>query len=146
VNRVFSVLAGLLIFSSQAVIASEDLAGLRFFNELDRELIETDSGLKYKVLIMGTGRKPAAKKKVKVHYRGLFLDGREFDSSFNNDEPIEFSMRKVIDGWTEGLQLMPTGSVFLFLIPPELAYGPRGNSTVPPDATLIFEIELFGFR
>jgi FKBP-type peptidyl-prolyl cis-trans isomerase FkpA len=146
VNRVFSVLAGLLIFSSQAVIASEDLAGLRFFNELDRELIETDSGLKYKVLIMGTGRKPVAKKKVKVHYRGLFLDGREFDNSFSSDEPIEFSMRKVIDGWVEGLQLMPAGSVFLFLIPPELAYGSRGSPPVPPDATLIFEIELFSFR
>jgi len=146
VKSVISILAGLILFSSQAIFASEDLAGLRYWNEIDSEAIETSSGLQYKVLIMGTGRKPDGKKKVKVHYRGIFLDGRQFDTSFGNDEPIEFSLRKVIDGWAEGVQLMPVGSVFVFLIPPELAYGSKTSSGIPADSTLIFEIELFGYR
>jgi FKBP-type peptidyl-prolyl cis-trans isomerase FkpA/FKBP-type peptidyl-prolyl cis-trans isomerase FklB len=145
-NKVLSALLGLLIFSSQAVIASEDLAGLDYFNELDRELIETESGLKYKVLIMGKGRKPVGKKKVKVHYRGMFLNGTEFDSSFANDEPLDLGVKQLIEGWREGVQLMPVGSVFLFLIPPELGYGEKGRKPIPPNTTLLFEIELFGYR
>jgi FKBP-type peptidyl-prolyl cis-trans isomerase FkpA len=92
---------------------------------------------------MGKGRKPTAKEKVSVHYRGLLLDGSAFDSSYSSDEPIKLSLRKVIKGWTEGIQLMPAGSVFLFLIPPELAYGEKGAGLIPPNATLIFEVELF---
>ena len=145
-KSVISVLAGLFLFSSQNIFASEDLAGLRYWNEIDKEAIETSSGLQYKVLIMGTGRKPVGKKKIKVHYRGIFLDCRTFDSSYHNDEPLELSMKRVIKGWSEGVQLMPVGSVFIFLIPPELAYGSKGKSSIPPDSTMIFEIELFGYR
>ena len=145
-KSVISVLAGLFLFSSQNIFASEDLAGLRYWNEIDKEAIETSSGLQYKVLIMGTGRKPVGKKKIKVHYRGIYLDGRTFDSSYHNDEPLELSMKRVIKGWSEGVQLMPVGSVFIFLIPPELAYGSKGKSSIPPDSTMIFEIELFGYR
>jgi FKBP-type peptidyl-prolyl cis-trans isomerase FkpA len=81
-----------------------------------------------------------------VHYRGLLLNGVQFDSSYSDDEPISFGLKRVIKGWTEGVQLMPVGSVFVFLIPPELAYGTQGSRSIPPDATLIFEIELFGIK
>ncbi len=121
-------------------------AGMQYWNDIERETIETSSGLQYKILIAGNGRKPKRKTTVKVHYRGLLLDGRQFDSSFGSDEPVEFRLTKVIKGWTEGIQLMPAGSVFVFLIPPELAYGEKGAGVIPPDATLIFEVELFGTK
>jgi FKBP-type peptidyl-prolyl cis-trans isomerase len=146
VKSVISILAGLILVSSQAIFASEDLAGLNYYNEIDKEEITTSSGLQYKVLIMGKGRKPIGKKKIKVHYRGIYLDGTTFDSSYHNDEPLELGMKQIIKGWSEGVQLMPVGSVFIFLIPPELAYGSKGRSSIPPDTTLIFEIELFGYR
>ena len=118
-------------------------AGLRYWNEIKREAIETESGLQYKALITGKGRKPGPSSKVKVHYRGLLLNGVTFDSSFSEDEPVSFKLKNVIKGWKEGIQLMPTGSVFVFLIPPELAYGTKGSGVIPPNATLIFEVELF---
>jgi FKBP-type peptidyl-prolyl cis-trans isomerase FkpA len=120
--------------------------GLQYWNKLKQDEIETESGLKYKILIAGKGRKPKAKNSVMVHYRGLLLDGAEFDSSYSSDEPIKFKLRKVIDGWTEGMQLMPEGSVFVFMIPPELGYGQKDLGTIPPNSTLIFEIELFGIK
>jgi len=123
-----------------------DQAGLQYWNGIKHDAIETASGLQYKILIAGSGRKPKAKNNVTVHYRGLLLDGREFDSSYSSDEPIKLNVKRVIKGWTEGLQLMPAGSVYLFLIPPDLAYGERGSGPIPPDATLIFEIELFGVK
>ena len=118
---------------------------MRYWNNIKGEAIETESGLQYKVLIMGRGRKPETKNNVYVHYRGLLLDGRVFDNSYANDEPLKFNLKRVIKGWTEGLQWMPSGSVFVFLIPAELAYGERGGGAgaIPPNATLIFEIELF---
>ena len=122
---------------------SADQAGLKYWNKIDKEAIETDSGLQYKVLYAGNGRKPKSSSKVKVHYRGLTLDGRTFDTSYTADEPVELSLKSVIKGWKEGLQLMPAGSVYVFLIPPELAYGEKGSGAIPPNATLIFEIELF---
>ena len=118
-------------------------AGLRYWNEIKREAIETESGLQYKALITGKGRKPKSNSKVKVHYRGLLLNGVTFDSSFSEDEPVSLSLKSVIKGWKEGIQLMPTGSVFVFLIPPKLAYGTKGSGLIPPNATLIFEVELF---
>lgn len=120
--------------------------GLQYWNKLKQEEIETESGLKYKILIPGKGKKPKAKNSVMVHYRGLLLNGAEFDSSYASDEPIKLKLRTVIDGWTEGVQLMPVGSVFVFLIPPELGYGQRDLGHIPPNSTLIFEIELFGIK
>lgn len=102
----------------------------------------TASGLQYKVLTMGDGAKPAATDTVKVHYRGTLLDGTEFDSSYSRNEPISFGLNKVIAGWTEGMQLMPTGSKFIFYILPELAYGEGGGGPIPPNSTLVFEVEL----
>jgi FKBP-type peptidyl-prolyl cis-trans isomerase FkpA/FKBP-type peptidyl-prolyl cis-trans isomerase FklB len=102
----------------------------------------TDSGLQYKVVVMGEGAKPAASDKVTVHYRGTLLNGEEFDSSYSRNQPTSFQLDQVIPGWTEGVQLMPVGSKFMFYIPPNLAYGPNGGGPIGPNATLIFEVEL----
>jgi len=104
----------------------------------------TASGLQYKVLKAGTGSaKPAATDKVTVHYTGKLLDGTVFDSSVERGQPTSFGLNQVIPGWTEGVQLMTVGSKYEFYIPGNIAYGPRGNPpSIPPSATLIFEIEL----
>ena len=109
----------------------------------DKEGVQvTDTGLQYKVVVMGDGAKPAASDKVTVHYRGTLLNGEEFDSSYSRNQPTSFQLDQVIPGWTEGLALMPVGSKFLFYIPPGLAYGPNGGGPIGPNATLIFEVEL----
>ncbi len=123
---------------------ASNLAGLRYWNKLEQPAISTESGLQYKILVQGDGRKPRKKDSVNVHYRGLLLDGWQFDASYANDEPVKLKLRSVIKGWQEGIQLMPAGSVYVFLIPPELAYGERKINSIPPNSTLIFEIELFG--
>jgi FKBP-type peptidyl-prolyl cis-trans isomerase len=102
----------------------------------------TDSGLQYKVVVMGDGAKPAASDKVTVHYRGTLLNGEEFDSSYSRNQPTSFQLDQVIPGWTEGVQLMPVGSKFMFYIQPNLAYGPDGGGPIGPNSTLIFEVEL----
>ncbi len=147
----FIIIVVLALFFAPDVLAwdqEEDAtsggqAGLKYWNDIDKEAIKTESGLQYKVLYAGTGRSPKSNSKVKVHYRGLLLNGSTFDSSYTSDEPAELSLKSVIKGWKEGLQLMRGGSVYVFLIPPELAYGEKGSGTIPPNATLIFEIELF---
>jgi len=106
----------------------------------------TDSGLQYQVLEMGDGARPAATDKVTVHYRGTLLNGEEFDSSYSRGEPITFALDQVIPGWTEGVQLMPVGSKFMFYIPPNLGYGPAGGGPIGPNATLIFQVELVGIE
>jgi len=106
----------------------------------------TDSGLQYEVLEMGDGPRPSATDKVKVHYRGTLLNGEEFDSSYSRGEPISFALNQVIPGWTEGVQLMPVGSKFMFYVPPNLAYGPAGGGPIGPNATLIFQVELLGIE
>jgi FKBP-type peptidyl-prolyl cis-trans isomerase len=103
----------------------------------------TVSGLKYIVLQQGTGNKPVATSNVKVHYTGMFLDGKVFDSSVQRGEPIDFGLNQVIKGWTEGVQLMQEGSKYKFYIPSQLAYGERGaGGVIPPNTDLIFEVEL----
>lgn len=119
-------------------------AGQKFLaeNATKEGVQSTASGLQYKVVTMGTGAKPAATDTVKVHYRGTLLDGTEFDSSYKRNEPISFALNRVIAGWTEGVQLMPVGSKYMFYIAPELAYGEGGGGPIPPNSTLIFEVEL----
>jgi FKBP-type peptidyl-prolyl cis-trans isomerase len=111
-------------------------------NKLKEGVQTTASGLQYKVLTMGDGAKPAATDTVKVHYRGTLLDGTEFDSSYARNEPISFALNRVIAGWTEGVQLMPIGSKYMFYIAPDLAYGEAGGGPIPPNSTLVFEVEL----
>jgi len=107
----------------------------------------TDSGLQYEVLEAGDGPKPSATDRVSVHYRGTLLDGTEFDSSYSRGNPAEFALNGVIPGWTEGLQLMNTGSKYRFVIPSDLAYGERGaGGDIGPGETLIFEVELLEIK
>ncbi|MDO6488176.1 FKBP-type peptidyl-prolyl cis-trans isomerase [Colwellia sp. 6_MG-2023] len=103
----------------------------------------TESGIQYVVLVEGEGDKPAATDTVKVHYKGTFLNGETFDSSYDRGEPAVFPLNRVIRGWTEGVQLMSVGSKFKFTIPSDLAYGPNGNPPrIPGNSVLEFEIEL----
>ena len=112
-------------------------------NNLTNEgVVEQPSGLQYKMTREGSGKSPSATDKVTVHYRGTLLDGNEFDSSIKRGKPLTFPLNGVIRGWTEGLQLMKEGAKCVFYIPSHLAYGDRGNSSIPPGATLIFEVEL----
>jgi len=107
----------------------------------------TASGLQYEVLREGTGPMPAAADTVTVHYEGKLLDGKVFDSSYQRGEPASFGLNQVIPGWTEGVQLMHTGSKYRFTIPPALGYGERGaGGDIPPNAVLIFDIELLGVQ
>ena len=102
----------------------------------------TASGLQYKVLKAGTGRSPSATDKVEVHYRGTFINGEEFDSSYKRNESIKFPLNGVIKGWTEGVQLMKEGAEYEFYIPSDLGYGPSGTPGIPPNSVLIFKVEL----
>ncbi|MGL4826967.1 MAG: FKBP-type peptidyl-prolyl cis-trans isomerase [Vibrionaceae bacterium] len=102
----------------------------------------TASGLMYKVAKMSEGEKPSATDTVVVHYKGSLVDGTQFDSSYDRNKPASFPLDRVIPGWTEGLQLMPVGSKFTFVIPPELAYGEQDSSVIPANSTLVFEVEL----
>jgi FKBP-type peptidyl-prolyl cis-trans isomerase len=108
----------------------------------------TASGLKYQVLKQGNGpASPKATDTVKVHYHGTLLNGTVFDSSVERGQPISFPLNRVIKGWTEGLQLMKVGDKFKFEIPPDLAYGPNSPSPkIPPNSTLVFEVELLGIE
>jgi FKBP-type peptidyl-prolyl cis-trans isomerase len=106
-------------------------------------VVTTPSGLQYEVVTLGTGPKPAATDKVKVHYTGTLIDGSKFDSSVDRGEPATFGVNQVIPGWVEGIQLMPTGSKFKFFIPSDLGYGPTGaGDKIPGNSTLIFDVEL----
>ena len=106
-------------------------------------VITTASGLQYKVTQEGTGKQPTASSQVTVHYKGQLLDGKVFDSSYDRGQPVEFPVNQVIPGWTEGLQLMKEGGKATFYIPAKLAYGEQGvPGTIPPNSTLIFDVEL----
>ncbi|ARV19981.1 FKBP-type 22 kDa peptidyl-prolyl cis-trans isomerase [Curvibacter sp. AEP1-3] len=107
--------------------------------------VVTSSGLVYRSLKDGTGASPKATDKVTVHYKGTFPDGREFDSSYKRGQPIDFPLNGVIPCWTEGVQRMKTGGKAKLTCPPEIAYGARGaGGVIPPNATLVFEVELLG--
>lgn len=107
------------------------------------EVLTTESGLQYEVLREADGPSPTTDDRVVIHYRGTLADGTQFDSSYDRGEPSTFPVSGVIPGFGEALQLMSVGSQIRVTIPPDLAYGSTGaGDAVPPDATLIFEIEL----
>jgi FKBP-type peptidyl-prolyl cis-trans isomerase FkpA len=109
--------------------------------------VVTASGLVYRSLREGTGASPQATDRVKVHYRGTLPDGKEFDSSYQRNEAIEFRLNGVIKCWTEGVQKMKVGGKAKLTCPPAIAYGERGaGGVIPPNATLIFEVELLGIN
>jgi FKBP-type peptidyl-prolyl cis-trans isomerase FklB len=111
-------------------------------NKTKEGVMTTPSGLQYRIIKEGNGPMPIPMSSVTVHYVGTLLDGTEFDSSRRRGQPATFPVTGVIEGWTEGLQLMKAGSVFEFYIPPSLGYGQNGNQRIPPNALLIFEVEL----
>jgi len=116
-------------------------------NKTKEGVVALPSGLQYKILQEGTGRKPAATDTVTVNYRGTLLDGTEFDSSYKRGQPTPVAVGRIIKGWTEALQLMPVGSKWQLFIPPDLAYGPRqAGPTIGPNSTLVFEVELLSIQ
>ena len=131
--------------AKQAMEAAKNMAaGTAFLgaNKAKEGVKVLASGLQYKVITEGTGSTPTADDKVKTHYRGKLIDGTEFDSSYKRNQPAEFPVKGVIKGWTEALQLMKVGGKWELYIPADLAYGQRGRPSIPPNSTLIFEIEL----
>jgi FKBP-type peptidyl-prolyl cis-trans isomerase len=111
--------------------------------------LKTASGLAYEEVVAGSGEEAVAGKIVKVHYTGMFPDGKVFDSSYSRGAPIEFVLGagRVIKGWDEGIALMKVGGKAKLTIPPELAYGEHGaGGVIPPNATLVFEVELVGVK
>lgn len=138
-----ATLAAAGLFGCESPVDSErnKLAGMEFMTQnVQKEGVTTTaSGLQYEVLKEGTGTAPKATDKVTVNYQGSLVDGTHFDSG----QGVSFPLNGVIPGWTEGLQLMKEGATYRFVIPPELAYGERGaGRVIPPNATLVFEVEL----
>ncbi|CCX65353.1 peptidyl-prolyl cis-trans isomerase [Prevotella sp. CAG:1058] len=112
-------------------------------NAMKEGVVTLPSGLQYKVLSEGNGKKPKATDKVKCHYEGFLVDGTVFDSSIRRGEPAVFPLNQVIAGWTEGLQLMQEGAKYRFFIPYHLGYGEHGaGASIPPYAALVFDVEL----
>jgi FKBP-type peptidyl-prolyl cis-trans isomerase len=116
-------------------------------NRQKQGVISLESGLQYRVLVAGTGAKPTLADTVTCRYRGTFVDGTEFDSSNARGEPATLPVKSMMKGWTEALQLMPVGSKWQLFIPPDLAYGSRGaGGRIPPNTTLVFDVELVGIK
>ena len=126
-------------------MADKNLADGNAFLEENKKkegVVSLPSGLQYTVLAEGSGKTPKATESVTVNYRGTLTNGTEFDSSFKRGQPATFEVGKVIRGWTEALQLMKEGAKWRIFIPPALAYGDRGTGPIPPNSTLIFDVEL----
>ena len=144
-SRVYKAAAEERNKQREAVAAEAGERGAAFLaeNKSKEGVQETESGLQYMIVEEGEGNSPDPTDTVVVHYRGTLLDGTEFDSSYKRGQPATFPLNRVIAGWTEGLQLMKEGAKYRFTIPPALGYGKRGvPGTIPPDSTLVFEVEL----
>ena len=116
-------------------------------NKTKEGVVTLPSGLQYKILKAGDGKKPTVDDTVVCHYRGTLISGTEFDSSYKRNQPATFAVKGVIKGWTEALQLMPVGSKWQLFIPSALGYGERGaSSLIPPNSALIFEVELISIQ
>jgi FKBP-type peptidyl-prolyl cis-trans isomerase FkpA len=122
--------------------------GTRFLEENGKRegVVTTPSGLQYEVIVSGDGPLPADTSEVEVHYHGTLIDGTVFDSSMDRGEPVSFPLDRVIPGWTEGVQLMPVGSTYIFYIPPALGYGSRATGPIPANSVLIFKVQLLDIK
>ena len=137
---IFGLMGSFSFVAAAPGLTIQEIEGVGGINTLS-------SGLRYQVLKEGTGAKPSITDTVVTHYHGTFLDGSVFDSSVDRGAPATFPVNGVIRGWTEALQLMSVGSKWRLVIPPDLAYGKRGaGRLIPPNATLIFEVELLDVR
>jgi FKBP-type peptidyl-prolyl cis-trans isomerase FkpA len=140
----------LIIAAITTILAVPALAGANdAINKAAKEkgAVKTSSGMVYLSLKDGKGKSPSAASTVEVNYRGTLTNGKEFDSSYKRNQSISFPLTGVIPCWTEGVQMMKVGGKAKLVCPPELAYGSRGaGSDVPPNATLIFEVELLNIK
>ncbi len=137
-----------LIFEIEVIDSKAPVVAVPF-NIEGKEVLTTPSGLKYVYIEKGNGPKAEAGKTVDVHYTGYLMDGRKFDSSVERGDPISFPLGQgmVIKGWEEGIALMKVGDKMRLIIPSELAYGPNGaGGVIPPNATLLFDVELVGVK
>ncbi len=133
------------IAEREKVLAEKNLKEGEAFlaeNKTKEGVVTLASGLQYKILKAGDGRQPTEEDTVEAHYRGTFIDGKEFDSSLKRGQPATFPVKRVIAGWKEALKLMPVGSKWQLFIPSKLAYGTRGTELIGPNSVLIFEVEL----
>jgi FKBP-type peptidyl-prolyl cis-trans isomerase len=132
--------------AAQAALAEANEAAAEAFlveNAAREGVVVTDSGLQYEIIEEGDGPVPGPDDTVEVHYSGTLIDGTEFDSSYTRGETVTFGVGQVIPGWTEALQLMPVGSKWKLVIPPELGYGAGGaGQVIGPNAALVFDVEL----
>ena len=138
------------LFQRKNEKAAENLKAGQDFMEANKNkpgIIALPSGLQYEIITEGTGAKPSATSNVTCHYHGTLIDGTVFDSSVQRGQSATFPLNQVIKGWTEGLQLMGTGSKWRFFIPPHLGYGDRQVSAqIGPNSTLVFEVELLAIK
>jgi FKBP-type peptidyl-prolyl cis-trans isomerase len=149
---VILIIVAIAVFAgTQTQVAAVRMDDMKFMAENGKKpgVVTTDSGLQYEVIRAGSGPKPARTDTVLVHYEGRLVDAARtvFDSSYQRGQPAAFPLDQVIPGWTEGVQLMPTGSKYRFVVPPALAYGAKGaGGVIPPGAVLEFDIELLAVR
>ena len=144
-NEAFAVVSKKLQEQEQQVAKVKAAEGEAFLakNAEREEVVVTESGLQYEILVDAEGDKPTAQSTVRTHYHGTFINGDVFDSSYDRGQPAEFPVGGVIAGWTEALQLMSVGAKFRLYIPYNLAYGERGSQgAIPPYSALVFDVEL----
>ncbi|MDR2193924.1 MAG: FKBP-type peptidyl-prolyl cis-trans isomerase [Treponema sp.] len=140
-NRIQTAYIAALDAKAQSLMHQEN--EFLALNTKKQGVVTTESGLQYEIITEGNGSKPLATDTVRVNYEGTLIDGTVFDSSYSRGEPEELALDRVIEGWTEGLQLMGIGDTYQFYIPSNLAYGENGSGRIiPPYSTLIFKVEL----
>ncbi|QNL52647.1 FKBP-type peptidyl-prolyl cis-trans isomerase [Olivibacter sp. SDN3] len=144
-DQEYKAISEVLTAAAEELKNEQSAAGDKFLAENKNKagIHITSSGLQYEIIRDTEGPKPQSTDSVTVNYKGALLDGKVFDSSYDRGEPISFQLNRVIQGWQEGLQLMPVGSHYRFYIPYELGYGERGaGNDIPPFSVLIFDVEL----